>query len=139
MSVNYIASVTDLYPCVFRRLTPCLFYPCFLFLRLTSYQESGGSSGRAIGYQVRDTRFGSQSGPSQLFIAPLCPPSTKWVARSLKTHPAKVKAARKAMANYLIMLYAKNNQDPTPGSPMLGLSVGLAFTSFQDLINFGMI
>ncbi|GFO41734.1 hypothetical protein PoB_006823900 [Plakobranchus ocellatus] len=26
------------------------------------------------------------------------------------------------MANYLIMSYAKNNQDPTPGSPMLGLS-----------------
>ncbi|GFO21838.1 hypothetical protein PoB_004834300 [Plakobranchus ocellatus] len=38
--------------------------------------------------------------------------------------PAKVKAARKAMANYLIMPYAKNNQDPTTGSPMLGLSVG---------------
>ncbi|GFO34222.1 chromosome 15 open reading frame 61 [Plakobranchus ocellatus] len=28
------------------------------------------------------------------------------------------------MANHLIMLNAKNNQDPTPGSPMLGLSVG---------------
>ncbi|GFO03359.1 hypothetical protein PoB_002986400 [Plakobranchus ocellatus] len=28
------------------------------------------------------------------------------------------------MANYPIMAYAKNNQDPTPGSPMLGLSVG---------------
>ncbi|GFN92085.1 hypothetical protein PoB_001859100 [Plakobranchus ocellatus] len=27
------------------------------------------------------------------------------------------------MANYLIMLYAKNNQDPTPGSPVLVLSV----------------
>ncbi|GFO30002.1 hypothetical protein PoB_005650700 [Plakobranchus ocellatus] len=28
------------------------------------------------------------------------------------------------MANYLIMPYANNNQDPTPGSPMFGLSVG---------------
>ncbi|GFO21536.1 hypothetical protein PoB_004804100 [Plakobranchus ocellatus] len=28
------------------------------------------------------------------------------------------------MANYLIMPYAKNNQNPTPGSPMLGLNVG---------------
>ncbi|GFO49104.1 hypothetical protein PoB_007560900 [Plakobranchus ocellatus] len=26
------------------------------------------------------------------------------------------------MANYLITPYAKNNRDPTPGSPMLGLS-----------------
>ncbi|GFO02600.1 hypothetical protein PoB_002910500 [Plakobranchus ocellatus] len=32
-------------------------------------------------------------------------------------------AARKAMANYLIMPYDKNNRDLTPGSPMLGLSV----------------
>ncbi|GFN86263.1 hypothetical protein PoB_001276900 [Plakobranchus ocellatus] len=61
--------------------------------------------------------FESQSGPSQIFIAPLYPPSTKWVAGS------KVKAARKPMANYHIMPYAKNNQDPNPGSPMLGLSV----------------
>ncbi|GFO09493.1 hypothetical protein PoB_003599800 [Plakobranchus ocellatus] len=28
------------------------------------------------------------------------------------------------MANYLIMPYAKISQDPTPGSPMFGLSVG---------------
>ncbi|GFN91119.1 hypothetical protein PoB_001762500 [Plakobranchus ocellatus] len=34
---------------------------------------------------IRGPRFGSQSGPSQFFIAPLCPPSTEWVARSLKT------------------------------------------------------
>ncbi|GFO49840.1 rho GTPase-activating protein 18, partial [Plakobranchus ocellatus] len=38
----------------------------------------------------------------------------------------KVKAERKAMANYLIMPYSKNNQNPTPGSPMLGSSVGPA-------------
>ncbi|GFO37887.1 anaphase-promoting complex subunit 4 [Plakobranchus ocellatus] len=47
--------------------------------------------------------------------------STKWVGRSLR--PGEVKAARKAMANYLIMPYAKNNQDPTPGSPLPGLSM----------------
>ncbi|GFO34349.1 hypothetical protein PoB_006085400 [Plakobranchus ocellatus] len=46
---------------------------------------SGGSSGRAVGYYPRDLGFNSQSGPSQFFNAPLCPPSTKWVARSLKT------------------------------------------------------
>ncbi|GFN88757.1 hypothetical protein PoB_001526300 [Plakobranchus ocellatus] len=37
-------------------------------------------------------------------------------------NPAKAKAARKEMVN--IKPHAKNNQDPTPGSPMLGLSVG---------------
>ncbi|GFN95776.1 hypothetical protein PoB_002228200 [Plakobranchus ocellatus] len=44
----------------------------------------GGSSGRAVGYYPRGPGFDSQSGPSEIFIAPLCPPSTKWVARSLK-------------------------------------------------------
>ncbi|GFO11684.1 hypothetical protein PoB_003818900 [Plakobranchus ocellatus] len=39
----------------------------------------------AVGYHPRGPGFDSQSGPSQIFIAPLCPPSTKWVARSLKT------------------------------------------------------
>ncbi|GFO28814.1 hypothetical protein PoB_005531900 [Plakobranchus ocellatus] len=40
------------------------------------------------------------------------------------------------MANYLIMPHAKNNQDPTPGSPMLGLSVGptLIFTFRRGLV-----
>ncbi|GFO43299.1 hypothetical protein PoB_006980400 [Plakobranchus ocellatus] len=47
-------------------------------------RRSGGSSGRAVGYYPRGPGFDSQSGPSQIFIAPLCPPSTKWVARSLK-------------------------------------------------------
>ncbi|GFO43669.1 hypothetical protein PoB_007017400 [Plakobranchus ocellatus] len=42
-------------------------------------------SRRSGGYQVRGLRFECQSGPSQLFIAPLCPPSTKWVAKFLKT------------------------------------------------------
>ncbi|GFO19951.1 hypothetical protein PoB_004645600 [Plakobranchus ocellatus] len=41
------------------------------------------SSARADGYQDGDPRFQSQSVPSQFSIAPLCPPSTKWVARSL--------------------------------------------------------
>ncbi|GFN99610.1 hypothetical protein PoB_002611600 [Plakobranchus ocellatus] len=46
---------------------------------------SGGSCNRAIGYHPRGPGFDSQSGPSQIFIASLCPPGTKWVARSLKT------------------------------------------------------
>ncbi|GFN78948.1 hypothetical protein PoB_000545400 [Plakobranchus ocellatus] len=46
--------------------------------------RSGGSSGRAVGYQVRGPGFESQYEPNQFIIAPLCPPSTKWVARSLK-------------------------------------------------------
>ncbi|GFN76918.1 hypothetical protein PoB_000342400 [Plakobranchus ocellatus] len=46
---------------------------------------SGSSSGRAVDYQLRGPRFESQSGPSQIFIAPLGPPNTKWVARTLKT------------------------------------------------------
>ncbi|GFO33027.1 hypothetical protein PoB_005953200, partial [Plakobranchus ocellatus] len=53
---------------------------------------------------------GSNPSPSQINLSLL-----------LRVHPAKVKAARKAMANYLMLSYAKNNQDPTPGSPSLGL------------------
>ncbi|GFO20422.1 hypothetical protein PoB_004692700 [Plakobranchus ocellatus] len=66
-------------------------------------KASGGSSGWD---QIRGPRFESKSGLSKFFIAPLSSPSTKW-------------------ANNLRLAYAKNNQDPTPGSPMLGLSVGL--------------
>ncbi|GFO03002.1 hypothetical protein PoB_002950700 [Plakobranchus ocellatus] len=39
---------------------------------------SGGSSGRAVGYHLRGLGFDYQPGPSQIFSAPLCPPSTKW-------------------------------------------------------------
>ncbi|GFO20377.1 hypothetical protein PoB_004688200 [Plakobranchus ocellatus] len=39
----------------------------------------GGSSGRAVGYHPRGP------GLDQIFIAPLYPPSTEWVAKSLKT------------------------------------------------------
>ncbi|GFO35083.1 hypothetical protein PoB_006158800 [Plakobranchus ocellatus] len=42
---------------------------------------SGGSSDKAVGYQVGGLRFESQSEPSQFSIALLCPPSTKRVAR----------------------------------------------------------
>ncbi|GFO26560.1 filamin-c [Plakobranchus ocellatus] len=41
---------------------------------------SGGSSGKAIYYQIRGLRFESQSGSSQFAIAPLCPSNTKWVS-----------------------------------------------------------
>ncbi|GFO17150.1 hypothetical protein PoB_004365500 [Plakobranchus ocellatus] len=51
---------------------------------LYSIKKGGSSSGRAVGYQVRAPKFESQSGPSQFFNAPLRPPSTRWVARSLK-------------------------------------------------------
>ncbi|GFO13961.1 hypothetical protein PoB_004046600 [Plakobranchus ocellatus] len=71
---------------------------------------SGGSSGRAADYQVR---------------GPRCPPNTNGLLVSLD--PAKVKAARKAMANYLIIPYANNIQDPNFSSPMLGLSVRPTF------------
>ncbi|GFN74251.1 hypothetical protein PoB_000075700 [Plakobranchus ocellatus] len=39
---------------------------------------SSNSSGKAVDHQPRDPRFDYQSGPNQIFIAPLCPPSTKW-------------------------------------------------------------
>ncbi|GFO34562.1 hypothetical protein PoB_006106700 [Plakobranchus ocellatus] len=52
-------------------------------------KRSGGSSGRAVGYQVTGPRCEFQSRPSQFFSAPLCPPSTKWVARSFKTGESK--------------------------------------------------
>ncbi|GFO49733.1 hypothetical protein PoB_007623800 [Plakobranchus ocellatus] len=45
----------------------------------------GGSSGRAVDYYPTGPGLDSQSGPSQIFITPLCPSSTKWVVRSLKT------------------------------------------------------
>ncbi|GFN99322.1 hypothetical protein PoB_002582800 [Plakobranchus ocellatus] len=48
------------------------------------YIRSGSSSGRAVSYQVRGPRFESQSGQSQFFNAPLCPPSTKWISRYWK-------------------------------------------------------
>ncbi|GFN97341.1 hypothetical protein PoB_002384700 [Plakobranchus ocellatus] len=50
-----------------------------------SQRWSGDLPGRAVDYRVGGPRFESQSGPSQFFIAPLCPPSTKWVAKSLET------------------------------------------------------
>ncbi|GFO32819.1 hypothetical protein PoB_005932400 [Plakobranchus ocellatus] len=56
-----------------------------LILIVSPRRRSGGSSGRAVSYQERAPRFESQSGPNQFFIATLCPPSTKLVARSLKT------------------------------------------------------
>ncbi|GFN89395.1 hypothetical protein PoB_001590100 [Plakobranchus ocellatus] len=86
------------------------------------WRWSGGSSGRAVGYQVGGLRFESHFGPSQFSIAPLRPPALNGLLGLLRL--GKVKAARKATANYLIMPYAKNNQDPTPGSTMHGLSVG---------------
>ncbi|GFO17616.1 hypothetical protein PoB_004412100 [Plakobranchus ocellatus] len=53
------------------------------------HKGSGGSSGRAVSYHVRGPRFEFQSGLSKCFIAPLWPPNTKWVARSLKTRQGK--------------------------------------------------
>ncbi|GFN75830.1 hypothetical protein PoB_000233600 [Plakobranchus ocellatus] len=44
----------------------------------SSVEGSGGSSGRAVGYQARGQGFESQPGPNQIIIAPPCPPSTKW-------------------------------------------------------------
>ncbi|GFO44555.1 hypothetical protein PoB_007106000 [Plakobranchus ocellatus] len=52
-------------------------------LGISCTDGSGGSSGRAVEH-VRGPRLESQSGPSQLFIAPLCPPTTKWVAIGTK-------------------------------------------------------
>ncbi|GFO27226.1 hypothetical protein PoB_005373100 [Plakobranchus ocellatus] len=40
------------------------------------------------------------------------------------------------MANFLILQYAKNNQDPTPGSPMLGLIVSSTLLYFYQLVTF---
>ncbi|GFN83165.1 sodium-calcium exchanger 1 [Plakobranchus ocellatus] len=48
-------------------------------------KRNSGLSGRAVGHQVKGQKFEPQSGPSQIFIAPPCPPSTKWIAGSLKT------------------------------------------------------
>ncbi|GFO34078.1 hypothetical protein PoB_006058300 [Plakobranchus ocellatus] len=56
-----------------------------IFIGRSMFEWGDSSSGRAVGYQVRGPSFESQSRPSQFFNAPLCPSSTKWVARSLKT------------------------------------------------------
>ncbi|GFN80164.1 hypothetical protein PoB_000667000 [Plakobranchus ocellatus] len=44
---------------------------------------SGGSSGRVVGYHPRGPGFDSQSEPNQIFIAPMCPPSTNWTRNGL--------------------------------------------------------
>ncbi|GFO43888.1 hypothetical protein PoB_007039300 [Plakobranchus ocellatus] len=95
-------------------------------IQLYTVEGRGGSSGRAIGYQISGRGFESQSGPCQFVIAPLCPFNIKWVARCLKTH--KLKAAKKAMANYLLMSYAKNNQDPNSWFPDVWTEPGTHFT-----------
>ncbi|GFO34317.1 hypothetical protein PoB_006082200 [Plakobranchus ocellatus] len=50
--------------------------------------ESGGSSGRAVDNQLRGPRFDSQIGPSQIFIASLCLPSTKWPSFFFRYRPS---------------------------------------------------
>ncbi|GFN79714.1 hypothetical protein PoB_000622000 [Plakobranchus ocellatus] len=81
---------------------------------------NGGSSGRAVAYQVGDPRFESQSRPSKFFIAPCVYP-----ARNGLLIPSDSKRGEESNGKLpYIMPYAKNNQDPAPGSPMLGLSVG---------------
>ncbi|GFN85300.1 hypothetical protein PoB_001180600 [Plakobranchus ocellatus] len=67
-------------------------------------RRSGGSSGWAVDYHVRGPRFESQLGPRH-FLLLLC------VHRPLASDPTKAEAARKAMANYLIMPYAKNSRE----------------------------
>ncbi|GFN82237.1 hypothetical protein PoB_000874300 [Plakobranchus ocellatus] len=83
---------------------------------LKKYVEERWLTYKAVSYPVGGPRFESQFEPGHFLIAPLCPPSTKWAV--------KVKVAGRAMVNYLIIPYAKNNQDPTPGSPVLGPSMG---------------
>ncbi|GFO27468.1 hypothetical protein PoB_005397300 [Plakobranchus ocellatus] len=46
---------------------------------------SGGSPGRAVGYQVGGPRLESQSRQNQFIIAPPCLPIARWIAVSLKT------------------------------------------------------
>ncbi|GFO02554.1 hypothetical protein PoB_002905900 [Plakobranchus ocellatus] len=85
------------------------------------HKRNGASSGRAVSYHVRGPRFEFQSGSSKFLIAPLWPPSIKWVARSLKTRQGK------GGEESLIKPYAKNNQCPTASSPMLEPSVGSTY------------
>ncbi|GFO31212.1 hypothetical protein PoB_005771700 [Plakobranchus ocellatus] len=56
----------------------------FLFLPYAGREERWLTD-RAVGYSVKGAGFESQSGPCKFLIAPLCPPSTKWLARSLQT------------------------------------------------------
>ncbi|GFN91687.1 hypothetical protein PoB_001819300 [Plakobranchus ocellatus] len=74
---------------------------------------SGGSCNRAVGYQVRGPRFESQFGQSQFFIAFVCPPSTKWVARSLKIRcstPDRLRVRLAAASNTLEFVW----REPRP-------------------------
>ncbi|GFO32522.1 hypothetical protein PoB_005902700 [Plakobranchus ocellatus] len=82
----------------------------------------GVSSGRAVGYQS-EVR-GSNPSPGQVnFLLPLCVhPALKWVAKTLKTR------REKAMESYLIMPYAKNNQDPYSLFPNAWIKRGTHFT-----------
>ncbi|GFO08707.1 hypothetical protein PoB_003521200, partial [Plakobranchus ocellatus] len=83
-----------------------------------------GSSGRAVYYHVRGPRFESRPGSSHLFIASLCSPSTKWVARQLRPSESKggEESNGKPPQN---AVFAKNNHNPTPNSSTLGPSIVL--------------
>ncbi|GFO48346.1 hypothetical protein PoB_007485100 [Plakobranchus ocellatus] len=66
--------------------------------------------------------FNHVDNPPKILV--LCRP-TRCVARSLV--PGIVKAAKKAVANYLKVLIAKNGQDTIFGSSMLGPSILLYY------------
>ncbi|GFO32589.1 hypothetical protein PoB_005909400 [Plakobranchus ocellatus] len=84
--------------------------------------SGGGSAGTAIRYYLRGPR--SNPSPCQNNLSVLAIFYTVLNGQRALFRCGKIKAVREAMANYIRMSYAKNNQDPTPGSPMLGLSMG---------------
>ncbi|GFN83039.1 gamma-glutamyltranspeptidase 1 [Plakobranchus ocellatus] len=105
---------------------------------------SGGSSGRAVGYHPRDPGFDSQSGSSQIFFSPRCPPSTKWVARSLKTRRKLTRDKYKITTN----MDKKRSQSKRPIilailgelplvfiSLAVGLGIGLNYIDVVNNIN----
>ncbi|GFO02697.1 hypothetical protein PoB_002920200 [Plakobranchus ocellatus] len=67
----------------------------------------------AVSYKVGGPRFGSHYGPKEFFNASCVRPASK-------DSSVKVKAARKAMVNYLRMPCATNNQDHIADLPLLG-------------------
>ncbi|GFN84355.1 hypothetical protein PoB_001086100 [Plakobranchus ocellatus] len=83
---------------------------------------SGGSSGRAVGYQPGGPRFDSQSGSSQILLC--VHPALNGYLGLLRHGESKGGEESKGKLPHNAVC---QEQDPIPGSPMLGLSVGLYF------------
>ncbi|GFN93873.1 hypothetical protein PoB_002037900 [Plakobranchus ocellatus] len=87
---------------------------------------SGGLSGRVVGYQIGGPRFESQSGPSQFFIVHICVyPALNGKLDLLRYGESKGGEKSNGKLPHNAACQEQSGLYYTPGSQMLGLSVGL--------------